>query len=111
MSILRFASFKHGPRCDNPPKRRLDRRGRPSLESLESRCLPSTVTNLTDHDPGSLRDALATTPQGGIVDFQPGLSGTITLTSATLALTQDLTIAGLGAGLITVSGNHTFQVF
>jgi hypothetical protein len=78
---------------------------------LEGRCAPSTVTSLADAGPGSLRDALATTPLGGTVDFQPDLSGTITLTSATLAITQDVTIAGPGASVITVSGNNAFQVF
>jgi hypothetical protein len=34
------------------------------LELLEDRCLLSTVTILTDYDPGSLRDAIATTPNG-----------------------------------------------
>src|SRR6516225_6123166 len=81
------------------------------LELLESRCLPSTVTNLTDHDPGSLRDAIANTPAGGTVDFQAGLTGTITLTTGELAINKDLTIAGPGAGVITVSGNHASRVF
>jgi hypothetical protein len=71
------------------------------------------VTNLTDHDPGSLRDAIASTAAGGTVDFEPFLSGTITLTSGTLAITKDLTIAlpRYLTGPITVSGDHTFQVF
>jgi hypothetical protein len=73
--------------------------------------VPSTVTNLTDHDPGSLRDAIAATPTGGTVEFQPGLSGTIILTSGTLAIAQDITIAGPGSGVITISGNNQFQVF
>src|SRR5437868_13936465 len=73
------------------------------VEVLECRCLPSTVTNLSDHDPGSLRDALASTPVGGTVDFQPGLSGSITLTSDTLTITRDVIIASPGAGLITLS--------
>src|SRR5262249_20352552 len=64
-----------------------------------------------DHDPGSLRDAIATTPAGGTVDFQPGLRGTITLTSGELAIDKDLTIAGPGADVITVSGNHASRVF
>jgi hypothetical protein len=81
------------------------------LEPLEYRCVPSTVTNLTDHDPGSLRDAIASTLPGGTVDFQPGLSGTITLTSAILAITTDLTITGPGRDVITISGNKMFQVF
>src|SRR6516162_2566653 len=76
------------------------------LELLETRCLPSTVTNLSDHDPGSLRDAIATSPNGGTVDFQPGLSGTIVLTTGELAISKDLTIEGPGANVITVSGNH-----
>jgi predicted outer membrane repeat protein len=81
------------------------------LELLEPRCMPSTVTNLTDHDPGSLRDAIATTPDGGTVDFQPGLTGTITLTTGELAISKDLTINGAGADMITVSGNKASRVF
>src|SRR5262249_20810660 len=103
MASLRFpAPMKRGVRRQ---------RTRLCLELLESRCLPSTVTNLRDHDPGSLRDAIATTPPGGTVDFQPGLSGTITLTSDTLAIVNDLTIAGPGSNVVTVSGIRAFQMF
>jgi hypothetical protein len=63
--------------------------------------------NLTDHDPGSLRDAIAITPSGETVDFQKGLSGTISLTTGELQIARDLTIAGPGADMITISGNHT----
>jgi hypothetical protein len=86
-------------------------RRRPRLEALEDRCVPSTVTNLSDHDPGSLRDAIATTPSGGTVTFQPGLAGTITLTTGELTITKNLTIAGPGAEAIRVSGNHASRVF
>ncbi|HLJ97912.1 MAG TPA: right-handed parallel beta-helix repeat-containing protein [Gemmataceae bacterium] len=85
--------------------------GRLRLEALESRCLPSTVTNLTDHNPGSLRDAIATTPAGGTVDFQDGLSGTITLTTANLTIAKDLTINGPGPAAITIDGQSTIQGF
>jgi hypothetical protein len=78
---------------------------------LEGRCLPSTVTNLNDAGSGSLRDAIATTPSGGTVDFQDGLSGTIVLATGELAITKDLTIAGPGADVITVNGNHVSRVF
>jgi hypothetical protein len=64
------------------------------LELLEGRCVPSTVTNLADAGPGSLRDAIAMTPSGGTVDFQAGLSGTITLTTGELDINKDLTIDG-----------------
>jgi predicted outer membrane repeat protein len=96
-------------------KRRADfpnrQRSRLSLELLECRCVPSTVTNLADAGPGSLRDALAETPAGGTVDFQPGLSGTITLTSGELAINKDLTIAGPGVNVITISGGNASRVF
>jgi hypothetical protein len=86
-------------------------RYRPRFGILEGRYLPSTVTTLQDVVPGSLRDAIATTPPGGKLDFEPGLAGTIILTAGVLALSQDVTIAGPGSALITVSGNNTSQVF
>ena len=94
----------------NRPARRLARY-RPRLEVLEGRCLPSTVTNLNDAGAGSLRDAIAVTPSGGTVDFQAGLTGTILLSTGELAITKDLIIAGPGADVITVSGNHASRVF
>jgi hypothetical protein len=84
---------------------------RPVLEVLEDRCLPSTVTSLADSGPGSLRQAIADTAPGGTVDFDAGLAGSITLTSSPLTVAKDLTIAGPGADVITVSGNHARTVF
>jgi hypothetical protein len=81
------------------------------VEGLEDRCVPSTVTNLNDAGAGSLRDAIATTPAGGTVDFQPGMTGTILLTSGELAITQNVTISGPGASVLTVSGNSASRVF
>jgi hypothetical protein len=86
-------------------------RGKLLLETLEDRALPSTVTNLLDSGAGSLRDAIAKTPTGGVVDFQPGLSGTIALTSGGLTVTKNLTITGPGASTLSVSGGGTHQVF
>ena len=83
----------------------------PRLEGLENRCLPSTVTNLADTGPGSLREAIAITDPGGSVDFEPGLAGTIALTTGTLTITKDLTITGPGFAMITVSGGHASTVF
>src|SRR5262249_42803316 len=87
------------------------RRSRLALEALEARCLLSTVMNLADDGPGSLRDAIAVTPSGGTVDFRPGMSGTITLNTGELLIDKDLTVAGPGASVITVSGNHASRVF
>jgi hypothetical protein len=86
-------------------------RSRPYLEVFENRCVPSTVSNLDDAGTGSLRQAIIDTSAGGIVDFQPGLSGTITLSTGELMIAKDLTIAGLGADVITVSGNGRSRVF
>jgi predicted outer membrane repeat protein len=92
----------------HPPRR--PRLFWPHLEALEDSWVPTTVTNLLDSGAGSLRQAIMDTPAGGTVDFQPGLSGTITLTS-TLGVTKDLTIAGPGQAVITVDGNHSGNVF
>jgi hypothetical protein len=81
------------------------------LETLETRCLPSTVTNLDDAGDGSLRQAILDTPSGGTVDFLAGLSGTITLATGELAIGKDLTIGGPGSDVITVSGNQSSRIF
>jgi hypothetical protein len=101
-------SSRSGPR---QTARRHRLRTRLHLQVFEDRCVPTTVSNLSDNDPGSLRDAIATTPAGETVDFQPGLTGTITLTSGELDISQNLTITGPGAGVITVSGNSASRVF
>jgi hypothetical protein len=64
----------------------------------------TTVTNLDDSGTGSLREAVAATPPGGVVDFAPGLTGTITLTSPIDV--NGLTITGPGASALTISGGN-----
>jgi hypothetical protein len=81
------------------------------LELLECRCVPSTVSSLADAGPGSLRDAIAATPPGGTVQFQPNMSGTITLSSGELDIAENLTIAGPGDGALTLNGNKATRVF
>ena len=88
----------HLLRSRNPRERSL------TVEQLEERCTPTTVTNLLDSGAGSLRDEVANTGAGGIVDFQSGLTGTINLTSGQIAIAKNLTIQGPGAAVITVSG-------
>ncbi len=84
------------------------------LEILEDRLAPANlvVTNTTDADPGSLRAAILASAAGDVITFDPSLAGqTITLTSGELAITHNLTITGLGADRLTVSGNNHSRVF
>jgi hypothetical protein len=83
---------------------------RPCLETLEGRCLPSTltVTNTQDKGHGSLRAEIAAAHSGDTIVFSPTLDGkTITLTSGELDLTKNLTIKGPGAGELTISGKSS----
>jgi hypothetical protein len=84
------------------------------VESLDDRCLPSTFTvlNLNDSGPDSLRAAVAAAnanPGADSIDF--ATTGTITLTSGELNITDSLTINGPGASALTVSGNQASRVF
>ncbi|MCB1766429.1 MAG: DUF4214 domain-containing protein [Candidatus Competibacteraceae bacterium] len=73
-----------------------------------------TVTNLDDSGPGSLRQAVldANAATGShTIEFQPGLTGTITLTSGEIAISSRLTINGPGSDILAVSGNGQSVVF
>ena len=65
-----------------------------------------TVTNLSDSGAGSLRQAITDANANAGADtitFANGLTGTITLTSALPNLTDDVTLSGPGAKLMTVA--------
>jgi len=73
-----------------------------------------TVSNLNDSGAGSLRDAVATanvTAGPDVINFQPGLTGVITLTSGQLEVTDSVDIQGPGASSLSVSGNDSSRVF
>ena len=84
------------------------------LESLEYRRLLSalTVSSAADSGIGSLRAQIAAAQSGDSISFAPSLAGqTITLTSGVLTIAKSLTIQGLGANQLTISGNVQSRVF
>src|SRR5947209_7477623 len=94
-------------------RRPMQRSFRPTLESLEGRWVPSTltVTSIADKGAGSLRADIAAAQNGDTIVFAPSLNGqTITLKSE-LFINKNLTITGPGAGQLTVSGNNNSRVF
>lgn len=89
------------------------------LPCLSAAPVPTSivVTSLADtSDQGTLRWAIAqaNATAGGIYDsisFAPGLSGTITLTSALPAISQNLVITGSGQSNIIINGNAAYRPF
>ena len=69
------------------------------------------VTNLTDNGAGSLRAAISSVGASETITFQPGLTGTITLTTGELAISGSMTITGPGPGQLTITGNNVSRVF
>jgi hypothetical protein len=72
------------------------------------------VSNLNDNGAGSLRQAIedANAAVGAdMIQFQAGLTGTITLTTGQLSLYDSVDIQGPGADVLAVSGNDASRVF
>jgi hypothetical protein len=99
---------RRAPACRSAP------RFRPQLEVLEERWVLSTLTvlNNLDSGAGSLRYEIAAAHAKDTIVFAPSLAGqTITLTGGELLINKNLTITGLGAGQLAVSGNRASRVF
>lgn len=73
------------------------------------------VTNTNDSGPGSLRQAIADSNvmagTQSITFIGAGASGTITLTTGQLDITDSVTIFGPGAANLAVSGNNASRIF
>jgi len=75
-----------------------------------------SVTNTNDSGPGSLRQAIADAVSGDTITFSLPANSIITLTSDELLINKNLTIAGLGANLLTIqrssaAGIPQFRIF
>ncbi len=71
------------------------------------------VTNTFDSGVGSLREAIDfanADPDVDTIEFD-GISGTISLSSGELYITEALTIQGPGASLLSISGNDLSRIF
>src|SRR5262245_44171194 len=112
-SIFAFERTKKPRRSSRAAKRGLPTRL--NVERLDERVVLSTfsVLNLADNGAGSLRAAITaanTNPGVDVINFAPGLRGTIGLTSGELVITDGVTIDGPGAGRLAVSGNDASRV-
>jgi hypothetical protein len=86
----------------------------PQLLVLEDRTLLSVLTVLSNADSGagSLRATIEAAQSGDTIVFDPSLMDqTITLSSGPLTLSSNLTIDGLGADQLAISGNYASQLF
>jgi hypothetical protein len=86
------------------------------FEFLEDRNVPATFTVSTtaDSGPGSLRDAINQSNAAAgsnLIQFAPGVTGTITLTTGELLINNSVSILGPGAGVLSISGNNASRIF
>jgi len=93
---------------------RTGRAGVAVLAFFASAALGNTigVTNTNDSGPGSLRNAITSAAPGDTIYFNSKairFPATVTLAS-TLQISQDVTILGPGASLLSVSGGGTVEV-
>src|SRR6516162_6444735 len=112
--LVKQSPIRHRHGARRRPRPALPLWPRPVVELLEDRTLLSTitVTNNQDSGAGSLRNAIAQSAAGDTINFDSSLQGaTITLISGQLAFGHDLTIAGLGAAALAVSGDGLGRVF
>lgn len=71
-----------------------------------------TIINTNDSGPGSLRQALVHANNGDMINFDAALKGqTVTLTTAELVITKNITISGLGANFLAVSRAQNAPAF
>ena len=85
----------------------------PAMVLVRSSFLSNVVTTLSDdeHEPGSLRQIIATANPKSTITFDASLrGGTILLSSGDLTIPKDLTIRGPGAGILSISSGKSGHI-
>src|SRR5947208_1031207 len=72
------------------------------FRAAPARAAGPTVSTTADAGGGSLRQAILDAVPGDTITFQPGLTGTIKLTSGQLVINKPLTISGPGASVLAI---------
>lgn len=88
----------------------------PILELLEDRMTPATlVVSLSTPDSasvsGTLPYAIAHAHNGDTITFAPDMNGATIVLNSALTIDRDVTITGLGAANLAISGNNATQIF
>jgi predicted outer membrane repeat protein len=97
------------------PFRKAPCRARPTLESLEDRCVPSTLTvtksgdDVTDHH--TLRYAVAHAQSGDTIQITAAVKDPIVLINGELVVSQNVTIESVPSRTPTISGDGISRVF
>ncbi|MBL8297241.1 MAG: hypothetical protein JNN30_02730 [Rhodanobacteraceae bacterium] len=79
-----------------------------------ARAATFTVANTADSGTGSLRDIIGqanNTTGADTITFANTVTGTITLTSGSIDITEGLRVIGPGATRLTISGNNSSRIF
>ena len=80
--------------------------------ALEASAQTLVVNTTSDSGSGSLREQVAAASNGATIVFDGSLGGsTISLTSGEILIDKDLTISGLGADSLTISGSGNSRIF
>ena len=86
--------------------------GSPDADSILLTVDSIVVANNNDLGPASLRAIIDCAPSGSTITFAPGMTGqTIVLLTGEITISKNLTIIGLGANNLTLSGNNSTRVF
>ncbi len=86
--------------------------GEADIDQIALTVDPIEVANSNDAGEGSLRDIIDCAGSGATITFSADMSGTtILLTSGEIVINKNLTLAGPGALLLSLSGNNASRLF